>query len=115
MPVKDKHGNLLTTENEKEVRWAEHFQEIINRPPQDQIIDINETENDLEVNAEIPATDEILTAIKSLKNGKSPGLDTLNAELFKADPGFATSVLLPLFQSIWSNNKIHADWCKGSI
>ena len=115
MPVKDKNGNLLTTEKEQEARWAEHFQEMLNRQPPDQIIDIPETENDLEVNTEIPTTDEIVTAIKSLKNGKSPGLDNLNAELFKADPGIAASVFLPLIQSIWSSNRIPDDWCKGSI
>ena len=82
---KYKNDNLLTTEKEQEARWTEHFQEILNRSPPDQIIDIPETENDLEVNTEIPTTDEIVTAIKSLKNGKSPGLDNLNAELFKAD------------------------------
>ena len=94
---------------------AEHFQEILNRPPPDQIIDIPETENDLEVNTEKRTTDEIVSAIKSLKNGNSPGLDNLNAELFKADPGIAASVLLRLFQSIWCNNKIPDDWCKGGI
>ena len=104
MPVKDKNGNLLTTEKEQEARWAEHFQEILNRPPPDQIIDIPESENDLEVNTDLPTTDEIVTAIKSLKNGKTPGLDNLSAELFKTDPATAATVLLPLFQSIWRNN-----------
>ena len=32
-PIVDKRGRLLTTEAEKEARWAEHFSEVLNRTP----------------------------------------------------------------------------------
>ena len=32
-PVKDKNGNPLTTTKEQLKRWAEHFRELLNRPP----------------------------------------------------------------------------------
>ena len=35
-PVKAKDGNLLTKEDEKLERWAEHFKEILDRPEQPQ-------------------------------------------------------------------------------
>ena len=31
-PIKDKHGNILTTDEEKKRRWMEHFDEVMNRP-----------------------------------------------------------------------------------
>ena len=31
-PVKDKNGNLLSSEGDQRARWAEHFKEILNRP-----------------------------------------------------------------------------------
>jgi hypothetical protein len=38
---------------------------------------------------------------RSIKNGKTPGQDNLNAELFKVDPELAAEVRQPLFTSIW--------------
>ena len=32
-PMKDKNGNPLTTTKEQLKRWAEHFRELLNRPP----------------------------------------------------------------------------------
>ncbi|XP_025097624.1 uncharacterized protein LOC112565936 [Pomacea canaliculata] len=48
-PVKDKGGKLLTTEREQEARWAEHFREILNRPPPSEEADIQEAIEDLDV------------------------------------------------------------------
>ena len=33
VPIMDKQGRLLTMEAEQEVRWAEHFSKVLNRPP----------------------------------------------------------------------------------
>ncbi|WP_353803171.1 hypothetical protein, partial [Acinetobacter baumannii] len=32
-PIKDKNGKVLTTETSQRTRWAEHFEEVLNRPP----------------------------------------------------------------------------------
>ena len=32
IPVKDKQGSLLTSEQDRDVRWTEHFSEVLNRP-----------------------------------------------------------------------------------
>ena len=50
-----------------------------------------------------------------MKNGKAPGADNLNPELFKADPGTTAEVLHPLFEAIWKEETIPEDWRKGSI
>ena len=44
--------------------------------------------------------EEIINAIKSLKNSKAPEIDNLNAELFKSDAETAASILEPLFRKI---------------
>ncbi|RUS90622.1 hypothetical protein EGW08_001619 [Elysia chlorotica] len=82
-PITDKQGRLLTTESEQEARWTEHFREILNRPPPTAEADIHFAEVDLDINTEPPEEAEIERAIKSLKSGKAPGQDNLNAELFK--------------------------------
>ncbi|XP_033106314.1 uncharacterized protein LOC117108409 [Anneissia japonica] len=114
-PIEDIQGKLLTTEAEPDVRWAEHFNEILNRPPPTTQADIQEAEADLEINLEPPTRQEILAAIKSLKTGKAPGLDNLNAELFKEDPDLAAQLLLPLFSLIWEGKKVPDDWSEGII
>ncbi|XP_025085353.1 uncharacterized protein LOC112558855 [Pomacea canaliculata] len=108
-PVKDKEGKLLTTEREQEARWAEHFREVLNRPPPSEEADIQEAIEDLDVNIAPPEKQEIITAIKSLKNRKAPGQDNLNAELFKADPELAANILQPLFTAIREGKTISND------
>ena len=48
-PVMDKQGKLLTTEAEQDARWAEHFSEVLNRPPPPTAADVQEAETDLDV------------------------------------------------------------------
>lgn len=100
-PIVDKQGRLLTTEAEQDARWAEHFNEVLNRPPPTEEADVQEPVADLDVNTTPPEKEEIIATIRSLKNGKAPGHDNLNAELFKADAEFAAKVLQPLFAAIW--------------
>ncbi|CAG2209128.1 unnamed protein product [Mytilus edulis] len=68
---------------------------------------------DLEININLPDRQEIITAITLLKNGKSPGQDNLNAELFEVDPELAAEILQSLFTSIWEGKIIPDDWTKG--
>jgi len=102
--IKDKNGKLLTTEKEQDERWTEHFKEILNRPPPANGAIIEESAEDLEININPPSKVEIVTAIKTLKNRKTPGKDNLNAELFKIEPTIAADLLLPLFSSTWGKN-----------
>ena len=91
---------MLTTQKEQDVRWAKHFQEVLNRPPPEEQATITEAENDLEIFITPPGKNEIISAIKHLRNGKAPGKDYLNAELFKADPSTAAEILQPQFNLI---------------
>ena len=93
VPIKDKNGGLLTTEDEQKARWAEHFKDVLNRPAPNEEAIITEAIRDLEIDINLPNRQEIITAIKLLKNGKSPGQDNLNAELFKADPELTAEIL----------------------
>lgn len=48
----------------------------------------------------------IVNAIKTLKNGKSPGYDNLDAELFNADPWIADTILQQLFTAVWEGELV---------
>ena len=80
MLVKDKNGTLLSSEGEQERRWTEHFREVLNRPPPSEEPNIQEAATDLDISTDALTRREIIQAINSLKNGKAPGHDNLNAE-----------------------------------
>ncbi|CAG2201949.1 unnamed protein product [Mytilus edulis] len=102
-------------EQEKSTRSQEKSVEVLNRPPPDDEAIVIEAVQDLEININLPDKQEIIKVIKSLKNGKSPGHDNLNAELFKVDPELAAEILQSLFTSIWEGKIIPDDWTKGII
>ncbi|RUS68494.1 hypothetical protein EGW08_023744 [Elysia chlorotica] len=114
-PIKNKEGQLLTSETAQEARWTEHFNEVLNRPAPETESDIQEAEEDLDVVTTSPTKEEIIRAIKSLRNNKAPGPDFLNAELFKADPPLAAEILLPLLTTAWNKKEIPEDWNEGVI
>ena len=112
----DKQGRLITTEAEQDARGTEHFSEVLNRPPPPPTeADTQEAETDLDVNTDSPGKEEIIAAIKSLKNGKLPGQDNLSTEVFKADPQLAADLLQPLFADIWEGMKLPEDWTERVI
>ena len=76
---------------------------------------IQEAATDLDISTDIPTRREIIQVINSLKNGKAPGHDNLNAELFKADPELAATILTTLFTKIWEQEEIPTDRSGGVI
>lgn len=68
---------------------------------------------DFDVNTDAPAWREVIQAIKSLKNGKAPGHDNLNVELFKTHPELVATILIPLFAKIWELEEIPLAWTRG--
>lgn len=117
-PVKSKDGKLLTTERKLMLRWNEHFKEVLNRED----ININNNQNSippigdpLNINIEPITEDEIIKAIKRLINGKSPGIDSITAEVLKVDIETTTKVMHKLFQQTWNHAAIPHNWAKGII
>ena len=53
-PIADKQGRILTTEAEQEARWAEHFSEVLNRPPPTAPADVQDPAKDLDINTTPP-------------------------------------------------------------
>ena len=101
------------TEAEQDTRWTEHSSEVLNRPPPPTEADVPEAETDLDVNTDPPRKEEIIAAIKSLENGKSPRHDNLSAEVFKANPQLAADLPQLLFTDIWLRKKLPKDWTEG--
>lgn len=115
IPCKSKDGKVLTSESQQLERWTEHFREILNIDHQNVIPNIEQFGEELDIDIEEVSREEIRKAILKLKNGKSPGLDAITAEMIKADMETSTTVFYKLFQHIWKHNTIPKDWAKGLI
>jgi hypothetical protein len=71
MPIKEKDGNPLTTTEEQQLRWAEHFEQLLNRTAPNIPPNRPPAETELTMTSEEPRKTEILKAIKTLKNGNT--------------------------------------------
>ena len=89
--------------------------EVLNRQPPTTETEVQYPDTDLDVSTAPQEKEEIIAAIRYLKNGKSPGQDSLNAELFKEEPEFAAQVLQPLYATIWEEKQLPDGWAEGVI
>jgi len=114
-PVKDKTGATILDKEQQLNRWAEHFEELLNRPTPTNPPIIEPAESDLNINCEKPSKLEIRKAILHLRNGKATGPDDIPAEALKADIDTTTELLYTLFGKIWDEEKVPADWKEGYL
>ena len=113
-PVRDKEGKLITSIEEQLKRWKEHFQEVLNRPPPTLRPHLRPGEP-LNINTGEITKTEIRKALASLKSGKAAGTDNIPAEALKEGGNAIVNQLHHLFNLIWKNEEIPADWKKGLL
>ena len=91
------------------------FEGLLNRPAPENPPDIAEAEIDIDIDCDPPISEEIICAIKKMKNGKAAGPDGIPGEAFKADVETTADMLLPLFVKIWEQEETPTDWKEGHI
>ena len=99
--IKDKNDNILTNKSEILDRWAEFYEQLY-------FDDSPNTEIDDSTEDPIPEIlkSEIVHAINHLKTGKSPGLDNIYSEYFKAGGEPLVDALHLLFNKIRSTFEV---------
>ena len=108
--IKDENGeNLLTEPRDIELRWRNHFENLLNPPNQGVV--------EYEVNYQVDDSDEpdltldeLNHALKKMKNGKAPGEDGIPAELLKNLGDARTTWFLKLCVSFWSGGENPDEW-----
>ena len=113
--VKDRDGSLLTTTEDQLKRWAQHFQEVLNRPDPSNPPQFDEEQHDLGICVEDFSRREVADALRSLKNNKAAGADGIVALVLKVDIDSTAVALTMLFNKIWTEEKVPEDWLKGLI
>ena len=103
--VKDKHGTILTQNEEIKSRWKEYCEDMY-KCSEDMVEEL-EAELTEDLKSREPMREEVELAIKDLKVGKSPGCDLVTAEMIKASGEQGIDVYHHLCKKIWHKEKGH--------
>lgn len=119
-PIKNKHGNILTTTEDQLNRWHEFYEDLLRAndeevPENPMTLRPKQMQLRSRIDSTPPTIEEIITAIGRLNLNKAAGPDGIPAELFKADPSTAATIILPVLEEIWITELLPCDWNHGNI
>ena len=106
--VMDKNSKMLNDKESKTKQWLKHFTEVINiENPSNPVseMEIELPDEIEEIDTSEPSRAEVRKAIGHLKNGKAPGIDNIQAELFKAGIDYATAKVKEVMDIVWREEK----------
>ena len=110
--LRDDQGNMIKEKVMNE--WKNYFEELLNRPePNDPFPDTILYGPEIEI--EEPTIGEVKTAIKTLKNNKSPGKDNIPSGIWKLCGEVFENRLYKLIGMIWREEKTPDDWEEGIL
>ena len=112
--IEDKEGKCLTEEQEIMKRWTQYCSELYNH---------NVTGNPNILNVSPPSNtekfpilrEEVEAAVKSLKKGKSAGVDNIPAELLQAGGDPTIDMLLTICNKIWQTGEWPTPWTQSLV
>lgn len=117
-PLLNEPGTILLTDKPDIMnRWKEHFQILLNRPSTTDPNVLNNI-NKLPSNNNMdkpPTLEEVEDAVKSLKNGKSPGADGIPSEAYKYGGPDIVQALHTLFTTCWEAAELPQDFKNATI
>ena len=83
----------------------EHFRDVLNHPEPDEPAIPSPAADMLTIDIGPPTAAEVIKSIKAMNTGKAAGIDSIHAEMLKADLLTSTRALTILFSSIWKWRK----------
>ena len=110
-PVRSKDGAPLTSSPDIKDRWVEHFSELLNQPTN---VDANLIDNieqlQIDDSLDLAITEEELdTALKSTKLGKSPGPDGVLPEVLVHGGNTLKAFLFAIISMFWVTENIPSE------
>ncbi len=118
--IKGKDGRALHTKEEIKARWTEYCEELFNgkidcKDRVKQLEDISPpSEEDRDNDSKI-LYEEVLRAVKKMKNHKSPGADGITAEMIKAGGEKLTKEIHRVCNQIWNSEVMPEEWTRSVI
>ena len=112
--IQDKAGKCLTEEQDILKRWTEYCSELYThtRTGDPKVLDVPPPVN----NDSYPVLrEEVEAAVKSLKKGKSVGVDNIPSELVQAGREAMIDMLLIICNKIWQTGEWPTPWTQSLI
>jgi len=108
---RNKEGTLLNEEYDILRKWAEHFDELLNKDFSNKNVTSQETyQLHSDTDEPAPTLDEVANAIKKLSDNKESVINPIQAEIIKkASPDFF-ECMYQLITKIWTSETIPEDW-----
>ena len=108
---------MLTTAEEQETRWVEHFEETLNQPDPETTYNFDNEIHlpKLNVNVDVITEEETSSAISKMKNNKAAEFDEITVELMKAGGQTIVSTITTLLHTCWTSKMVPDEWSKGII
>ena len=91
--------------------WTEHSKHLLNPATTsgNSVLSIVEASESLEIDLGPIRIDEVIYAVRKLKNGKASGPDNISAEMLKSHNGIAES-LWDIVNKCWTEENLPQDW-----
>ena len=107
--IKGEDDQLLTKEKDVCKRWKEYFEKLLNESNDFVVERVAPTEGPVE---EI-TSDEVRSALASMKTGKAPGPSGISTELMKGAEDTVVAELTPIFQKVFETKTVPSCWQKS--
>ena len=109
-----KDRRLLLTGSEQNIRWKEHFEEVLNQPEPLSTPEFEDTVmvDSLKVYEGNTNLEEVQRAVSSLMNNKATGVNEISAEMIKHCKETVAEQLVELFNMMWQDFEVPEDWKK---
>ena len=105
--INDRTGNTLTESADIKNRWAEYCTDLYQDDPQETSSSSSNREEEQEPP---PLLGEVRQAMSEINDGKSPGIDQIPSELWKASGDEGVQVMWKLCVKIWRDGQWPTDW-----
>ena len=115
--IEDSNGVPLAEDTLQLNRWTEYCKELYNYPinPDPSVLAHNGNHN-TDTDDELPILEsEVVNAIKTLKEGKSPGIDNIPSELIKHGGTAIIRMFTAICQKAWVSKSWPKQWTKSLI
>ena len=112
----DESGQLIVDDAGVRNRWKAYFSDLLQEDAQGQNGNQVDREVQLDEEERAPiAVEEVEVAISKLKNGKSPGICGISAEMLKAGRTVVVKWLHRIMSLAWENGQVPEDWRRAVI
>ena len=116
--IKDKNGKMLQDKAEVKKRWTEYCSGLYTDGGNNEAV-VNELDKISPPPNEDEQQDilyeEVAAAVKRLKKGKSPGIDSIAGEVIQAGGEKVTEEIHSICNQIWQEGRVPEEWTKSVI